>query len=82
MNGDPSFVFLWWWLLCGIDWPNLAVSSDIFVELYALVVVAQLMEPFRKKAPFAAVMSVLVAPMFLRMLNLSGSIVVRVKLFF
>jgi hypothetical protein len=40
-NGDPLFSLAWWWLLLGVDWPDLPASSSVFVELLAIVVCAQ-----------------------------------------
>ena len=52
-NGDPLFASVWWWLLCGIDWPQLTVSAEIVVELLALLLVAQVVENQKRRfSPF------------------------------
>lgn len=77
-NGDPLFCVTWWWLLLGIDWPDLPASSSVFVELLAIVVAAQAMHKSSLSETLQGQVIALGAPMVLRALALSDTFWVRV----
>lgn len=72
-NGDCFLVLLWWWLLCGIDWPNLPVSAAFFVEMTAILFVAQLSKPKHNTGREVGVQAIatIATPMVLRFTGVS-----------
>lgn len=78
-NGDPLFSMAWWWLLLGIDWPDLPASLSVIVELVAIAVVAQVVHKSSTLADtLQGQVCCLGVPMIIRALALSDSFIVRV----
>jgi hypothetical protein len=70
-NGDPTFNVVWWWLLCGIDWPDLPTSASVFIEVLGIGVAAQAVYRNEAVGPLTASIVVLATPMVLRITTLS-----------
>lgn len=81
-NGDCFLVFVWWWLLVGIDWPNLAVGWELFPEILSIFMAAQLTIADADTgetwfSPAGASIVAFSLPMFFRLTGLSSNFYFR-----
>ncbi len=77
-NGDPLFTLVWWWLLCGLDWPGLSVSMSVLPEFVAIVVAAQAVYRTAWDGQASGASVVMIAPMVLRASALSDALLIRI----
>jgi hypothetical protein len=71
-NRDAFLVVLWWWLLVGIDWPAYPVQWGVFLEIMAIICVAQLVQPRSRSTPsLSGAALVALTPVMLRWTELS-----------
>ncbi len=79
-NGDPMFNVAWWWLVCGIDWPDLPVTLSFIPELLSILVVAQAVHRTSWSGQVNGIVAVMITPMLLRATSLSDTLLFRVIL--
>ena len=68
-------MLLLWWMLFGIDWPYMSVSSSFFAEAIAIMAVAQICHRNPLVSKFTAAMAVMLVPMAIRQIGIGESLI-------